>query len=211
MSSFQNNFEGSSPQSSFGGASANGTPDTGLTQYTPTAGSDKFIDDDASVGFILSPSGTAANGFHSAFSSIHQGQNIEKDPFISSCGPFKTQHQLSPTASTFQPFGIPLVSQRGVSQPMVAQGSGISVAKTVFRRTRDSGSPPKPASPSGSHGSPEVQRGTFSTDTSVTRTLKVFGIYEPVSLELLEDCLQVRMLQNYFTLIHYQLIFFLQS
>jgi hypothetical protein len=33
--------------------------------------------------------------------------------------------------------------------------------------------------------------GTFSTDTRVTRALRISGIYMPVSREQVENCLQV--------------------
>jgi len=182
MSSSKMLFEGASPQSSFGGASVKGTPDTDFTHYSPPVSSDTTDNDKISAGFVFNASGLDSSGFYSAFNPGNYGSTVDKDPFISPSAPF---------TSTFQPFGIHLVSQGITSQPMIAQGSGLPIVASSSRTSKGSVNLPMQSSPSGSQGSVEVQRGTFSTDTSVTRTLKVFGIYEPMSTEQLEDCLQV--------------------
>jgi hypothetical protein len=116
---------------------------------------------------------------------------FEKDPFVSSAPIPKSEQRLSATASTFQPFKLRIGSQSGpvgtvrvpnyaliAKTPSVAQSS-------VEDSIRETLSPTGRLSPITSH------RGAFSTDTSVTRALRIIGIYTAPTPAEVDKCLQV--------------------
>ncbi|KFY15247.1 hypothetical protein V492_02134 [Pseudogymnoascus sp. VKM F-4246] len=94
----------------------------------------------------------------------------DKDPFTSPGGKLGSEQKLSATASTFQPYSVHL-----------NQGS--------LHASAD-GQSMEPVSPTDSLTSGIGQQGIFSTDTQVTRALRISGIYITVSREQVETCLQ---------------------
>lgn len=109
-----------------------------------------------------------------------------RDPFINTNGQ-KGQQKLSPTASTFQPFGLSI--QGIAAAPVVVSSPIIEPRKTSMSTPKKSRTP---SSPTGSHSSFNTsQTGVFSTDTVVTRALKISGIYGSVSRDQVEDCIKV--------------------
>ncbi|OBT66028.1 hypothetical protein VE03_03167 [Pseudogymnoascus sp. 23342-1-I1] len=95
----------------------------------------------------------------------------DKDPFTSPGAKLGSEQKLSATASTFQPFSVRL--NHGSRHTLTGDNQ-----------------PVEPVSPTDSFASGVGQHGTFSTDTQVTRALRISGIYMTVSREQVETCLQ---------------------
>lgn len=118
----------------------------------------------------------------------------DKDPFTSPGAKSGSDQKLSATASAFHPFGVrlnhgsmhPLSGNRGAQQ-----SDGVKVAKPNKGDTQSL----EPVSPTDSFTSGIAQQGIFSTDTQVTRALRVTGIYIAVSREQVETCLQVSLFE----------------
>ena len=148
------------------------------------------------TGFLFNPAIKLPGGLHISLTS--NGETMDKDPFVSSSQSRKEQ-KLSPTASSFLPFSAnrssaetgdgtsivygrsPPVNAGSTSQQHVAETSSVYTTPTLK----------KPAA---------TQMGTFSTNTGVTRGLKIAGIYKQVTTEEVESCIKVRaMFQLYAT------------
>ncbi|KFX90215.1 hypothetical protein V490_06568 [Pseudogymnoascus sp. VKM F-3557] len=95
----------------------------------------------------------------------------DKDPFTSPGAKSGSDQKLSATASAFHPFGVRL--NHGSMHPLSGDTQSL-----------------EPVSPTDSFTSGIAQQGIFSTDTQVTRALRVTGIYIAVSREQVETCLQ---------------------
>lgn len=118
-------FHPSSPHSSSGGGDSykhDGTPDTRLTAFSPeenSAKSTKLLQTASSgsaqgrpVQFAVKP----ANGYRGTHIP-----NVEKDPFITSTAVIqKPEQKLSPTASAFRPFSVPIVVHGSADGPSFA-------------------------------------------------------------------------------------------
>lgn len=119
-----NQFSPSSPHSSSGGAdSFKGTPDTRLTAFSPTDGSAKsarFMQD------ICRSTSTTPPARHTGRSYLDPTSPIDKDPFVSP----SNRTGLSPTASSFQPFGqpsfVPSSAPVGVVASALSNDLGVS-------------------------------------------------------------------------------------
>jgi hypothetical protein len=171
MSSSKHQFQGSSPRSSAG--SATGTPETRITVFSPLSSGDQLgkpISENADS--IISPSAVTI--------SAHEANimdSLDKDPFISQG---KCEQKLSPTASAFQPFALRISEGAGYS-PIVVQSSGFANSPGQELANIDA------ASLAGSRASSITQQGAFSTDTGVTRALKVSDIRTAVQVDILNN------------------------
>jgi len=188
--SSKHGFIGSSP-SSDGVRSANGTPETRLTPFS----SAKSIND--KTAFLFNPTATNTTDASSIKASMSQQRvsPMDKDPFITSA--IKTsceQSVLSPTASAFQPFSVQ-ISQAIDHPPVLVNNKDQLAATHVVNRSMlalPALSNTEPASPTASHSPALTQSGSFSTDSgSISRALKVSGIYHPVQVALLQAGVQV--------------------
>ncbi|KFY64493.1 hypothetical protein V496_03221 [Pseudogymnoascus sp. VKM F-4515 (FW-2607)] len=94
-----------------------------------------------------------------------------KDPFTSPGAKLGSEQKLSATASTFQPYSVRL--NHGSMHALAGDNQSV-----------------EPVSPTDSFASGVGQQGIFSTDTQVTRALRISGIYMTVSREQVETCLQ---------------------
>ncbi len=188
--SSKHGFLGSSP-SSDGVGSANGTPETRLTPFS----SAKSIND--KTAFIFNPAAvaTASTASIQASMSQHGVNPMDKDPFITTGvkSPCK-QSVLSPTASAFQPFSV-RIYQAIDHTPVVVNSQGQPAALHVANQSMIA--PPalsqiEPASPMNSYSPALTQSGSFSTDSgSITRALKVSGIYHRVEAAILQTSVEV--------------------
>jgi len=185
--SSKHGFLGSSP-SSDGVGSANGTPETRLTPFSSV----KSIND--KTAFLFNPTASNASSIKATLSQ-HGIDPMDKDPFITtgvktSC----EQSVLSPTASAFQPFSV-RISQAIDHTPVVVNSQGHTAALRAAKQSMLAPPAPsniEPASPMGSQSPALAQSGSFSTDLgSITRALKVSGIYHPVQAALLQAGVQV--------------------
>lgn len=107
-------FHPSSPHSSSGGADSykhDGTPDTRLTAFSPeenSVKSTKLLQTAGSGSAQGRPVQFAVKPAH-GYRGTHI-PSVEKDPFITSTAVVhKPEQKLSPTASTFRPFSVPVV------------------------------------------------------------------------------------------------------
>lgn len=156
------------------------TPGTHLTAF-PSGRRSGTLTHETTAG-LTSP--TASGTAH------HLGSKFEdKDPFTSPGTKMRPEQKLSATASAFQPFNFRL-SQSSMRSPANAQGA-ISDTTTSTKWKNGDNHLVNPNSPTGSLQSGVAQLGTFSTDTKVTRAIRISGIYMPVSREQVETCLQV--------------------
>jgi hypothetical protein len=180
--SSKHGFLGSSP-SSDGVGSANGTPETRLTPFSSV----KSINDKTAFLFNLTAPNAASI---KADMPQHGIDPVDKDPFITTGS--KTaceQSVLSPTASAFQPFSV-RASQAIDHTPVVVNSQSHAAALRAAKQSMLALPAPsniEPASPMAL-----TQSGSFSTDLgSITRALKVSGIYHPVQAALLQAGVQV--------------------
>lgn len=180
-------FLGSSP-SSDGVGSANGTPETRLTPFSSV----KSIDD--KTAFLFNATAPNAASIKAAMPQ-HGTDPMDKDPFITTG--IKTtceQSVLSPTASAFQPFSV-RVSQAIYHTPVVVNNQSHVAALHAAKQSVLALPAPsniEPASPMGGQSPALTQSGSFSTDLgSITRALKVSGIYHSVQVALLQADVQV--------------------
>ncbi|KFZ06983.1 hypothetical protein V501_06887 [Pseudogymnoascus sp. VKM F-4519 (FW-2642)] len=95
----------------------------------------------------------------------------DKDPFTSPVAKLGHEQKLSATASSFEPFSVHL--NKGSIHSIAGGGQYV-----------------EPVSPADSFASGIGQQGIFSTNTQVTRALRISGIYITVSREQVETCLQ---------------------
>lgn len=184
-SPFKNACSGSSPRTSSGGGSTNGTPETRLTTFSPEDHSSKFMAGRSVAGLSTIPGATNPGNLGKS--------STDKDPFISGSGKFKGDQKLSPMASSFQPFGLRTNNGGSVNAPVIVSspgtfGDGTSDVTPQPTCTKGLSSP---VSSAGSQASNDTQMGTFSTDTNVTRALKVYGIYGIVTVDQVEACIKV--------------------
>lgn len=146
------------------------------------------------------PSGTSSHEKSLDISSppsnsgtIHLGSIYEdKDPFTSPQAQARPEQKLSATASAFLPFNFRLNNQAAMhsSVPSNAHNIGPDSATSNELKSGDN-HVMDPKSPTNILNTGTTQLGTFSTDTRVTRALRISGIYMPVSREQVENCLQV--------------------
>lgn len=152
----------SSPQESSPGGSNTGTPDTLITSFSPETFAQRAEHLDTQMS-LFKPKSTnfVATGLTS----------MDRDPFVTT-NFVKSEQKLSPTASSFHPFEMKL---QGITAAPVRldQKSENSSAKTEDSNIS------------------ATQLGTFSIDTSVTRAIKITGIYGPISFAEVENCLRV--------------------
>ncbi|KFY81382.1 hypothetical protein V500_11473 [Pseudogymnoascus sp. VKM F-4518 (FW-2643)] len=113
----------------------------------------------------------------------------DKDPFTSPGAKLGSEQKLSATASTFQPFSVRLTQGSMHSQ---AGNRGAQQSDTVKTAKPNKGNSQsvEAVSPTDSFTSGIGKQGIFSTDTQVTRALRISGIYIAVSKEQVETCLQ---------------------
>jgi hypothetical protein len=165
MSSYHG-LSSQSPRSSSGRAdSADGTPDTSLTAFSPEEVRTSRASITSSIGGV----------------SLSTCQH---DPFITTA--HQSARPLSATASTFHPVfrsdqlssHIPAVSGAIAAKP----GNSSDTALTRLSMTN-----------SGSKGN-STQEGSFSTDTGATRCFKVSAIYDVDVRPLADATLQVIMI-----------------
>lgn len=157
-----------SPLSSAGvGESADGSPETKMTAFSPE--DTPIMDDGGSRNLInLYSSPLKANS---------------PDPFVSTGT--KSEQKLSATATAFQPF---VLKYGSISIPLIANGSGPLpgtmqyLEKVVASNPSILGSDPL-AEPS--------QCGIFSTDTGASRCLEVNLMYDGDAKKLVLDFLEV--------------------
>ena len=126
-----------------------------------------------------SPSDTSSSGFE---------KHEDKDPFVSPASKQKSEQKLSATASAFQPFMFRMNAQ---NSPAAVQPYGY--ASTPTSTAYFQGIPG--FMPSSANATPvkasNSQMGSFSTDTRVTRALRVSGIYVPATIDQVEGCVNV--------------------
>ena len=185
--SSKHGFLGSSP-SSDGGGTANGTPETRLTPFSSV----KSINDKTT--FLFNPTASNAASIKATMSQ-HGTDPMDKDPFITTG--IKTsgeQSVLSPTASAFQPFSV-LISQAIDNTPVVVNSQSHAAALRAAKQSMLAPLAPsntEPVSPMGSQSPALTQSGSFSTDLgSITRALKVSGIYHQAQAALIQAAVQV--------------------
>ncbi|ELR10446.1 hypothetical protein VC83_00536 [Pseudogymnoascus destructans] len=130
-----------------------------------------FFQDDAS-GTVAHGSGLGLTSPASSTGGCTPTAKYEdKDPFTSPDAKLGPEQKLSATASSFQPFGVRL--NQGPTHSLTGGSQYV-----------------EPVSPTDSFASGIGQQGIFSTDTQVTRALRISGIYITVSREQVETCLQ---------------------
>lgn len=134
----------------------------------------------------VSPSTTSSSGRQQS-----GPQHEDKDPFTSPGTKQKPEQKLSATASTFQPFMFRMGTQGSPQGPAsFTQQAGLP--STPFTGHLQSNSL---VSPSSVNETPmkvsNSHTGAFSTDTRVTRALRISGIYVPATRVQVENCLQV--------------------
>ncbi len=188
MSSNQG-FAGSSP-SSGDADSIHGTPETRITPFS----SAKAINEKTS--FLLHPA-TGASASIKTSMTQHGKDTLDNDPFISSSIKAKCEQSLlSPTASTFQPSAL-RGSRGAYHSPLVVESPLPSDTIRVTKQPTGSLISAKHVDPVSEADSPisvVTQSGNFSTDIgTVSRALRVSGIYEPVvQLPKVQALVQVR-------------------
>lgn len=112
-----------------------------------------------------------------------QSQHEDKDPFTTPRAKAKSEQQLSATAPTFQPIMLRLNNQGQHDNSSYGQQDFNASAVNV----RQHGTlEPVAAQLAGKAGITQ-----FSTDTRVTRALRISGIYAPIVREQVESCLEV--------------------
>lgn len=123
---------------------------------------------------------------------MHEG----KDPFISTSpqASVGSGQRLSATASAFQPFNSRLNDENQVSlQYSIPTNTREITPDSPMSHEREYGGDkflgPGPSAPAQASGAMQV--GTFSTDTKVSRALRITAKYMPLSREQVESCLQV--------------------
>lgn len=126
-----------------------------------------------------SPSDTSSSGFE---------KHEDKDPFVCPATKQKSEQKLSATASAFQPFMFRMNAQ---NSPAAVQPHGYVSTPTPTAYFQ--GTPG--FMPSSANATPikasNSQMGSFSTDTRVTRALRVSGIYVPATIDQVEGCVKV--------------------
>jgi hypothetical protein len=179
-------FPGSSP-SSGGAESTRGTPETRITPFSSV----KSINDKTDFLFNSSKSISTA----SILPVVQdESDSTDKDPFISTNLGIKAEPSvLSPTASTFQPFGLRI---QGINHPpMVVKSPGPPATSYLSQQPAGSSSRVNEAGLSSGVDSSNTtvsQSGTFSTDSnSITRALRVSGFNDSGQASSVQACVQV--------------------
>lgn len=117
-------------------------------------------------------------------------QHEDKDPFTSPGIKQKPEQKLSATASAFQPFMFRMNTQ--TSHGEASSRQQVSFPPTPFIGYFPSNTVVAPGSVNATPAKVKnSQTGAFSTDTRVTRALRISGIYVPATREQVESCLQV--------------------
>lgn len=183
----------SSPPSSGGGAESGGTPDTFVTPYTPIDYQQYGVTNDNNVrGNIndIAPTSTQLSSAH----------NDYEDPFVFSQFPLlsngKTgaQQKLSATASTFNPSNTisnTSFGSGGAKAPIIVHGESQSINDSARKYLNAIIT---------AEQAPELDRFlaklpqdvALSTETTITRILRLRGKYEEVSIGAANNSLYVR-------------------
>lgn len=114
----------------------------------------------------------------------------DKDPFTSPSAKLASEQKLSATASAFQPYSFRL-NQGSMHSLTGNKGAQQSDINKIANPNKGESQSAELLSPTDSFISGIDQQGIFSTDTQVTRALRISGIYITVSREQVETCLQV--------------------
>lgn len=114
----------------------------------------------------------------------------DKDPFTSPGAKLGSEQKLSATASTFQPFSVRL-TQGPMHSHAGNRGAQQSDTVKIAKPNKGNSQSVEAVSPTDSFTPDIGKQGIFSTDTQVTRALRISGIYIAVSKEQVETCLQV--------------------
>ena len=133
-----------------------------------------------------SPSDTSSSGFE---------KHEDKDPFVSPATKQKSDQKLSATASAFQPFMFRMNAQN--SEAAVQPYGFASTPSSTAYFQGISGLMPTSTNTTPVKAS-NSQMGSFSTDTRVTRALRVSGIYVPATIDQVEGCVKVSLLTKAF-------------
>jgi hypothetical protein len=146
------------------------------------------------------PSGTVAHGsglgltatVGSATGCSPELKYEDKDPFTSPGSKVRPEQKLNATASTFQPFSVRL--NQGSMHSFIGNRDIQSGTVNTSKLNKGDSQSVDPGFPSDTFNSNIKQQGTFSTDTKVTRAIRISGIYGTVSREQVETLLQASLL-----------------
>lgn len=174
MSLSVKNSQGSSPHSSTGCAdSTHCTPDTHLTAFSSEERSIRSLAEKSNLKFNFDRTAFVSSTLQRATSSgVSNNASTDKDPFISSSGKTKAEQKLNAGANTFQPLHFRMHGNGIMKSPVIVQSSEphiISKIKDLAAIAKDQG----PA---------RAKLATFSTDTNVTRALKISEFYVSAGL-----------------------------
>jgi hypothetical protein len=145
-----------SPYSSQGGASAEGTPDTGLTAFSP----------EDSKNIISYP---IAKSAATPLKSVH-------DPFVSTSTKPKAEQKLSATAASFRPFGLNYGSLSS-TKSMTLTASRLSGPIPGTAQHLQQIIAAEENSPRRRAQTEITKSGTFTTDTRAGRHIKISSIF----------------------------------
>ncbi|OWP05060.1 RNA recognition domain-containing protein [Marssonina coronariae] len=146
-----------SPLSSSRDESVQGTPQTNLTMFSP---------EDVRLYEYNAPANRSAE---------RPQQASQNDPFVSSSSTqSKADQKLSATASTFQPWGLRVPGSKSTSGPI--PGSKEFLTDQIEKAT----------SPSRSSGSETTQFGQFTSNSRVSRCIKISSVYKKDIMPLVE-------------------------
>lgn len=163
MSSYRGMSSQSPYSSSDHGYSAEGTPDTSLTAFSPEEVRPSRPSNASSTGAV----------------TLGAGQH---DPFVTSAQP--TARSLSATASTFRPLALGMEAKSSSAPQDILASSAIQAVQPECGNHLNS--------VYGSIASP-TQFGTFSTDTGARRNLKISSIYDAEVKPLVDASMEVYM------------------
>ncbi|KAL4950564.1 hypothetical protein BDW69DRAFT_197165 [Aspergillus filifer] len=155
----------SSPGSTDGVASPNGSPDTKLTAFSPEDVRSKTLSDSSACG----PLGDW-NGFHQFFSTV------SSDPFLVSANTC-SRPQLSPTAASFTPLCLTDTAAANSAQLMTKDLSPSNLSLLAATSNADSGA--VEASPSSRHERPLPVYGAIGSDRALRDRLSLSSVRRP--------------------------------
>lgn len=113
----------------------------------------------------------------------------EKDPFTTPSTKGRSEQKLSATASAFQPFMYRMNTQTPVASSASYVNNPAVSPITFGQKVEDKIAQEPTANFNAARGLGFM--GAFSTDTRVTRALRIAGIYAPISGGLVENCISV--------------------
>ncbi|KAL4789897.1 hypothetical protein BDV19DRAFT_396608 [Aspergillus venezuelensis] len=155
----------SSPGSTDGVASPNGSPDTKLTAFSPEDVRSKTLSDSSACGPMED-----WNGFHHFFSTI------SSDPFLVSANAC-SRPQLSPTAASFTPLGLADTVAADRAQLMTKDLSPSNLSLLAATSNADSGA--VEASPTSRHERPLPAYGAIGSDRAFRDRLSLSSVRRP--------------------------------